>query len=150
MRNKLLAFFKMPDVFSKEKRSEVMSKIRSKGSRIELKMKAALEENHITFEYQPKIFGKPDFFIPPKITIFCDSSFWHGRYWKKLQKQLHKEYWHEHIKKNRERDRIVNATLRRKGYVVLRFWDDQIEKQMRKCISIIKRNIQEMAEEEHG
>ena len=37
----------MPDMFTKEKRSEIMSKIRSKGTKIELKMKAALEEAEI-------------------------------------------------------------------------------------------------------
>jgi len=51
----------------------------SKGTKIELKVKKALEENKIEFEYQPKMFGKPDFLIPPNIILFCDSSFWRVR-----------------------------------------------------------------------
>lgn len=132
----------MPDMFTKEKRSEIMSKIRSEGTKIELRMKNALEENGIEFQYQPKIFGKPDFLIPPNIAVFCDSSFWHGRDWNKLKKQLSKDYWYDHIKRNRERDKKVTAQLKKEGYAVLRFWDDQIEKKMEKCIREIEETIQ--------
>jgi len=132
----------MPDMFTKEKRSEIMAKIRSKGTKIELKMKAELDKNQIEYKYQPKIFGNPDFLIPPNIVIFCDSSFWHARNWNKLKKQLSKKYWYGHIKKNRLRDRIVNAELRNRGYFVLRFWDTQIEKQMEKCIKQIEEIMQ--------
>jgi G:T-mismatch repair DNA endonuclease (very short patch repair protein) len=52
-----------------------MAKIRSEGSKIEVKMKEALEKHHVDFEYQPKLFGKPDFLIKPRIVVFCDSSF---------------------------------------------------------------------------
>ena len=128
----------MPDMFTKEKRSEIMSRIRSKGTKIELKMKAALEKADINFEYQPKMFGSPDFLIPPNIVLFCDSSFWHGKNWNKLKKQLSKQYWHDHIKRNRERDKAVNRKLKQEGYLVLRFWDDQINKNTETCIEAIK------------
>lgn len=129
----------MPDVFTKKKRSEVMAKIRSKGSKIEMKMKEMLEEHKISYEYQPRLFGKPDFLVEPNIVVFCDSSFWHGRNWEKLRKQLKKGYWQNHIRKNIERDGLVNATLRNQGYIVLRFWDDGIRKNPEECI----RKIQE-------
>jgi DNA mismatch endonuclease (patch repair protein) len=128
----------MPDVFTKKKRSEIMSRIRSKGTKIELRMKQSLEENDIKFEYQPKIFGKPDFLIPPNIVVFCDSAFWHGRSWKKLKSKLRKGYWREHIERNRKRDRIVNSRLKKEGYIVLRFWNDRIEKEINACIATIK------------
>lgn len=131
----------MPDIFTKEKRSEIMSKIRSKGTKIELKMKKALEDAGIEFEYQPKIFGRPDFFVSPKIAIFCDSSFWHGRNWRSLKKQLPKQYWHKHIQESIDRDKVVNAELRKRGYKVLRFWDDDIEKHLSKCIEKIKKEL---------
>lgn len=130
----------MPDIFTKKKRSEIMSKIKSKGTKIELKMKTALEENKIDFEYQPKLYGKPDFLIRPNILIFCDSSFWHGRHWNKLRKQL-SGYWSDHIKKNRKRDKVVNKVLRSEGYILLRFWDTEINTDIEKCISKIKQAI---------
>ena len=131
----------MPDKFTKEKRSEIMSKIRSKGTKIELKMKMALEENEIKFQYQPEMFGKPDFLIPPNIVVFCDSSFWHGRNWRTLRRRLPKNYWYDHIRKNRLRDRKVVAELKSKGYIVLRFWDEQIERRIDNCVKQIKDSL---------
>jgi DNA mismatch endonuclease (patch repair protein) len=131
----------MTDVFTKEKRRQVMAKIRSKGSKIEMKMKEELEKHDVRYEYQPKLFGKPDFVIKPKIVIFCDSSFWHGRNWKKLRKQLKEGYWQNHIRKNMERDILVTETLKNQGYIVLRFWDDQIMKKPDECIKKIQNQI---------
>jgi DNA mismatch endonuclease, patch repair protein len=128
----------MTDRLSKEQRSKLMSKILCKGSKMELKMKAALESNNIMFEYQPKMYGRPDFLIGQKIAVFCDSSFWHGRNWKKLEKQLTKEYWVEHINRNRKRDRQVNRTLKKNGYIVLRFWEEDVMKKTELCIAKIK------------
>jgi DNA mismatch endonuclease (patch repair protein) len=131
----------MPDKYTKEKRSEIMSKIRSKGTKIELKMKKALEDQGIEFKYQPKMYGTPDFLVPPNIAVFCDSSFWHGRNWKKLRKKLQKGYWRTHIEENRKRDKLVNARLYGEGYVVFRFWDYQIEKQIDRCTAKIKKTL---------
>lgn len=134
----------MPDMFSKEKRSEIMAKIKSKGTKIELKMKAELDKNGVEYEYQPKVFGKPDFLIPPNIVVFCDSSFWHGRNWRKLEERLPSKYWYEHIKRNVERDKVVTAKLKKEGYVVLRFWDDQIEKEIGRSLYKIKKAMEQM------
>lgn len=136
----------MPDRFTKEKRSQIMAKIKSKGSKIESKMKLALELTSVEFEYQPKLFGKPDFLVKPNIAIFCDSSFWHGRNWQKLRRTLPEGYWQDHIAKNRKRDRIVNRTLRKLGYCVLRFWEEEIEKDTDKCI---KKILEAQAETVH-
>lgn len=131
----------MPDIFTKEKRSQIMSRIRSKGSKIEIKMKEALNTNEIDYEYQPKLFGNPDFLIKPNIALFCDSSFWHGRDWSKLVTQLKEGYWQNHIRKNKERDVTVTKTLTEQGYVVLRFWDDEIVKRIDDCIKKIQNTL---------
>ena len=127
----------MPDKFSKEKRSQIMASVKSKGTKIELRMKEALESKSIAFEYQPKMFGRPDFLVIPNITVFCDSSFWHGRHWRKLKGTLPKEYWQEHIAKNIRRDKIVNKKLRELGYSVLRYWEEEIEKDTDGCLKEI-------------
>jgi DNA mismatch endonuclease, patch repair protein len=100
--------------------------------------KATLEENAFEFDYQPKLFGKPDFLIKPNIVVFCDSSFWHGRNWKKLKPQLKEGYWQEHILGNIRRDRIVNSTLKKENYIILRFWDKEITKFPNKVIKKIR------------
>jgi len=130
------------DRFTKEQRSEVMSRIRSTGTRIELLMKEGLESRGIGFRYQPKLFGKPDFLVDPKVAIFCDSSFWHGRNWSKLKKKLSSAYWYDHIKKNRKRDAEVTKRLSREGYVVLRFWDKELEGSLGDCIREIEEAVQ--------
>lgn len=131
----------MPDKFSREKRSQIMSKIRSRNTDIELDLKNGLEKNGIIFEFQPKMFGKPDFLIQPRIVVFCDSSFWHGRNWNVLEKNLPQEYWREHIKRNIERDKFVNDQLKSQGFIVLRFWDYQIKKDIDYCINEIRKAI---------
>jgi DNA mismatch endonuclease (patch repair protein) len=124
-------------MFTKEKRSQIMAKIRSKGSKIEMIMKQSLEDHSIKYVYQPKIYGKPDFLVKPKIAVFCDSSFWHGRNWHKLKTQLHEGYWQQHINENRKRDAQVNQKLKEQGYTVLRFWDEDIKKKIEECIEKI-------------
>ena len=66
----------MPDVFSKKIRSQIMSKIHSSKTKIELIVKNKLNADFI---YQSKEFGKPDFINYKKqIIIFVDGCFWHS------------------------------------------------------------------------
>ena len=137
------------DKFSKAKRSLIMSQIRSKNTRLDFAMKRILRKAGFKFKTYPKIYGRPDFLVGQKIAVFCDSSFWHGRHWKTLRAQLEKgsnpKYWVEHIARNRDRDRHVNATLRRDGFTVLRFWDDEIFKRQEACVRRIKGAIRMMS-----
>lgn len=96
--------------------------------------------NGLRYRKQCKdVFGKPDFcFKKKKIAIFCDSEFWHGR--KYLEGQMFKtnqEYWVNKIKRNITRDEEVNTKLQENGWVVLRFWGIEIEKNINECINII-------------
>jgi DNA mismatch endonuclease (patch repair protein) len=140
----------MPDPFTREKRSEIMSKIRSTGTQIELAMKKALEDAGINYQYQPKLYGKPDFLVHPRIAVFCDSSFWHGRRWSTLKRKLPAEYWRDHIKRNRKRDITVNRRLKREGFVVLRFWDTEINGTIGDCIDKIRERIRSQKRTEHS
>lgn len=119
-----------------------MSKIRSKGTKLDLAMKQALEREELEFSAYPKIFGSPDFLVGDRIVVFCDSSFWHGRDWKKLKAQLARgnnpDYWISHIEKNMRRDKHVTRHLKSMGYEVVRFWDQEIYKDPEKCIRMIR------------
>ncbi|MGI0008804.1 MAG: very short patch repair endonuclease [Nitrosopumilaceae archaeon] len=135
----------MPDVFSKSKRSEIMSKIRSKGTKLDLTMEKLLKAYKIKYQIYPQIYGCPDFFIKKNVVVFCDSSFWHGRNWSILKKKLAKgnnsDYWLKHIARNRKRDRFVSKKLKSAGYKVIRFWDDDIYKRPEWCVNAIKSKI---------
>jgi DNA mismatch endonuclease (patch repair protein) len=118
----------MPDIFTKEKRSWVMSRIRSRDTKIEKFVEAHLKKNKIKFKKNFKIIGSPDFAIPNKeIAIFIDGDFWHGYDYKKRRHNL-PEYWKEKIQKNMNRDKKVNKELKILGWKVIRIWEHQIEK----------------------
>jgi len=70
----------MSDIFTKTKRSEVMSRILGRGNTdTEVALAKFFRRNKITgWRRNQKIFGKPDFIFPkPKLAIFVDGCFWH-------------------------------------------------------------------------
>jgi DNA mismatch endonuclease (patch repair protein) len=129
---------KRKDKFSKEKRSQIMSRIRSKNTSLDLAMRGLLRNARLRFRSYPEIFGNPDFLVDDHVAVFCDSSFWHGREWRKLKSQLEQgsraTYWIRHISENRKRDRLVTLTLEKSGYTVVRFWDSDISARAEDCI----------------
>ena len=132
----------MTDVFTKEKRSEVMRSIKSKGTRLEKNTAKMLRHAKIKYRSHPKMYGSPDFLVEGRLALFCDGSFWHGRNWPELKERLsmgdNPEYWVKHIGNNRKRDRKVNRALRGQGWLVLRLWDNDIEKRSGWCVKKIK------------
>jgi len=133
----------MTDVFSKEKRSWVMSRIRSADTKMENLLEVKLRENAIKFEKHPKLFGKPDFLIKNKnIVIFIDGCFWHKCPAHYKEPKSRKEFWLPKIEENVKRDKEVNRKLRKEGYKIIRFWEHELEKTpdyaIRKIINKLK------------
>ena len=126
----------MADVFSRKKRSWIMSRIRSKNTSIDRKMRDMLSGMNVRFEMYPDLFGSPDFQVGRNVLVFCDGDFWHGyRYAEK--KRPAKKYWREKIEGNMRRDRKVSRKLRRDGWSVLRIWEHDIKKKPEKCMKKI-------------
>ena len=116
----------MADVFTKEKRSELMSLIRGKGNKnTELKLLALFRQNHITgWRRNFKLFGKPDFVFPKqRVAVFVDGCFWHGCPIHGRVPKSNKKFWREKITRNMRRDRKVSRTLRGLGWRVIRVWE---------------------------
>ncbi len=132
----------MTDIFTKEKRSWVMSRISGTNTKIDLKMEKMLGNAKHKFQMYPKMFGHPDFVIRSKrIAIFCDGDFWHGyKYYEK--KRLAKKFWRDKIERNMNRDIVVSRKLRRDGWSVLRCWEHDINKNPGKCMRKINKKIQ--------
>src|SRR5689334_11197381 len=132
----------MVDNLTPEKRSFVMSRIRSKNTKIDIKMKEMLSE--ITdFIMYPKMGGNPDFIIKEKkIAIFCDGDFWHG-YTYKNGKKLPTKYWQEKIERNIARDRKITRKLRAEGWKVLRFWEHDINRNINSCRARLARTLKQ-------
>ncbi len=119
--------------------SYTMSRIKSSGTEIERLMASALCKVGLRGYRKNKknILGTPDFsWSKHKLAVFCDSSFWHG--YKNMSTKIHsfkrrKHYWVNKIKKNIERDKQVNMSLKREGWKIIRFWDFEMIKNSKNC-----------------
>jgi DNA mismatch endonuclease (patch repair protein) len=122
------------DVFSKKKRSEIMSKIRSKDTKAELAVFRELRKRGIYFQkHYRKAFGCPDIALPSKKkAVFIDGDFWHGYQFSKFKHRLPKKYWVEKIENNIKRDRRNKAKLRRAGWKILRIWEHEVNENLEK------------------
>lgn len=119
------------DVFSAEKRSEIMSKVRStKNKSTELRLIAEFKERKITgWRRNSKIFGRPDFIFPKlRIAVFVDGCFWHGHDCRNTKPKDRADYWTAKIERNRRRDAAATARLQELGYVVVRIWECDFKK----------------------
>lgn len=128
----------MTDVFSQEKRSWLMSRIRGKDTKIEIAVGMLLASNNIEFVRHPKMYGKPDFLVGKRTAVFCDGDFWHG-YQYDRKKKPRKKFWRDKIERNMRRDRQVSRHLRRNGYSVIRLWEHDIEQRPLVCLNRIIR-----------
>lgn len=115
----------MPDVFTKAKRSVVMSRIRGSGNKdTELRMMALFRAHGITgWRRKACVFGKPDFvFRAERVAVFDDGCFWHRhrgcRFAYTPKSRL--EFWLPKFERNVARDRLVNRTLKAEGWRVVR------------------------------
>jgi DNA mismatch endonuclease (patch repair protein) len=121
----------MPDVFTKEKRSEVMSKIRGCGNKkTELALIKVFKHKKITgWRRNSPVYGKPDFVFPKKRTaVFVDGCFWHRCPKCDLKPKQNALFWQQKLDGNRERDKKVNRVLKRKGWKILRIWECELKK----------------------
>jgi len=128
----------MADVFSVEKRSEVMSKIRSKNTLIERKVFRYLRKNNIYFQkHYDRAPGKPDIALPRKRkAVFVDGDFWHGHDYNKRRKKL-SPYWKLKILTNIKRDRKNRNLLKQQGWKVLEIWELDLEKREEQTLNKI-------------
>ena len=97
-----------------------------------------------------KLPGKPDIAITKyKIAIFCDGELWHGKDWKNRKKsfQTNKDYWIHKIERNMERDNENEKKIEKAGWIVVRFWGKEIEKNLMECVNEIKQIIYEIKNE---
>lgn len=121
----------MPDMFSPEKRSEIMSRIRSKNTRAEIIVFRYLRKHKIYFQkHYTRVAGKPDVALPRrKKAVFIDGDFWHGRdYGRIVASRPEGDYWPAKIAYNIERDVRNRTELSEKGWKVLAVWESDIKR----------------------
>jgi DNA mismatch endonuclease (patch repair protein) len=130
--------------------SYTMSRIRGKNTGIELALRRSLWRAGLRYRLHRKgLPGTPDIiFSTAKVAVFCDSSFWHGRDWatKKSKLKTNRNFWIAKIERNMARDVRVSQQLRSMGWIVLRFWDLQIEKDLATCVRAVTEAIRSRTE----
>ncbi|HTX21262.1 MAG TPA: very short patch repair endonuclease [Candidatus Aquilonibacter sp.] len=134
----------MADVWTKKKRSEVMSLVRSRGNKdTELVLVRLFRKNKIRYwRRHVALFGKPDFsFRKRRLVIFVDGCFWHGCPIHARQPKSNRAFWRRKLLANKKRDRLVNLTLRRAGWRVIRIWECALQKRPQFCVQKILRAL---------
>lgn len=137
----------MADVLTKEQRRKNMKSIRSKDTKIERILRAALWRKGYRYrKNHSRIPGTPDIALTKhRIAIFCDSEYFHGKDWKELKPRLEEcdnaAFWIKKISGNIERDKKVNKQLKSEGWIVLRFWGEDIKKRPEWCVRKIEKAI---------
>lgn len=115
------------DIYSREKRSALMSNVRTANTTPELVVRRQLHSLGFRFRLHNKTLpGKPDITLPKhRIVIFVHGCFWHHH--KNCPKSklpsTNREFWAEKIASNVTRDTKKTAALRRLGWRVLVIWE---------------------------
>lgn len=129
------------DRLTPEQRKKNMQHIKSKDSKIEVTLRLALWKKGLRYRKNVRsIFGCPDIaFIGLKIAVFCDSEFWHGYDWenRKHDFKSHQDFWISKIERNMARDKEVNEKLTAEGWTVIRFFGNEIKKNLENCVQIV-------------
>lgn len=114
------------DVFSREKRSQIMSRVSGKNTKPEIVVRSLLHNLGFRFRLHRKdLPGKPDIALPKyKKVIFVHGCFWHGHADCSRSKRpsTNEEFWREKLDKNIERDKATVYALKKLGWNVLTVW----------------------------
>ena len=130
------------DVLTKEQRHRNMSHIRSRDTKPEILLRRALWHRGLRYRKNDRrLPGTPDIAILRyHIAVFVDGDFWHARGHQEHpgeQVASNKKFWQEKLTRNVERDREVNDALAGQGWLVLRFWESDIRKDLQQCVAVI-------------
>lgn len=124
----------MGDIFSAEKRSEIMRAVKSKNTKTtEMKMIEIFKYLHITgWRRTYPLLGKPDFVFPQKrIAIFVDGCFWHGHDCRNVTPDTNAAFWNAKREYNKYHDITVTESLQSKNWTVIRIWECELKKKNR-------------------
>ena len=138
----------MADVYSKEKRSQVMSAVRSKRNKTtELKLIEIFKQNGIVgWRRNYKVKGHPDFvFLDKKIAIFVDGCFWHGHDCRNTRPADNAEFWQKKRERNIAHDKEITKLFENRGWTIIRIWECELKKnsdsnKLNYLISVLGRN----------
>ncbi len=120
------------DPFTPQKRSETMSRVKSRNTKPELRVRSALHAMGYRFRLHRKdLPGNPDIVLPKHRTaVFVNGCFWHQHPGcrKATIPQNNRPYWEKKLGRNVERDRSSKAQLEEMGWRVITLWECEISR----------------------
>jgi len=134
--------------YTDAQRSQTMKNIRGFNTKPEIIFRKALW--HMGFRYRTNdkgLPGSPDIVLGKyKLVIFIDGEFWHGFNWVEKKKKIkaNRGFWIPKIERNVQRDNENNESLINMGWVVFRFWQDEIRKDLPGCLNKVLNHIRQI------
>jgi DNA mismatch endonuclease (patch repair protein) len=119
----------MADIFSRKKRSQIMSRVKGRGNLLtELRLVAIFRAHKISgWRRNARIFGKPDFIFPKRrLAVFVDGCFWHGCPMHGSIPKTNRAFWTAKLERNRQRDKEVAKELKSQGWRTVRIWQHEL------------------------
>ena len=134
----------MVDNLTPKQRSFCMSRIKGKDTGLETRVRSELHKRGFRFrKHLKELPGKPDIvFTKAKVAVFIDGDFWHGYRFSTWEHKI-SDFWKTKISKNRERDAKNHRKLRKEGWMVIRIWQHDIERDFEGSIEKIASAIKE-------
>ncbi len=121
----------MTDIYSKHKRSKIMSNINGQETTPEILVRSYLFAEGFRFRKNVKeLPGKPDIVLPKyKTVIFVHGCFWHGHRGcpQASLPATNTKFWKEKISKTVERDKVKSTELKKAGWKVLTVWQCELK-----------------------
>ena len=117
----------MTDVFTPEKRSAVMRRVKSRDTTPELAVRKILRTAGIGYRLGGcGLPGRPDVVMKGRrAALFVHGCFWHGHDCARGSRQpkANADYWRAKIDRNRERDTGNETALTAAGWRVVTVWE---------------------------
>ena len=136
---------------SKEEIRRNMSAIRSRDNRTELALRRAIHSLGLRYRLHPTtVLGKPDLvFVRERVAVFVDGDYWHARVLREQGLRVmtsrlrddRKDYWITKFTRRVVRDDEVTAALSYQGWLVLRFWESDIRREIGLTAEAIERAV---------
>ena len=127
---------------TKEQLSRNMRSHKGKDTKPELLLRKELWRRGLRYRKNYKgLYGKPDIvFLKAKIAVFVDGKMWHGYDWEHQKNDFksNRDYWIPKIEQNIEHDYEVTQELISLDWLVLRFWDFEVKKNLQECADKIE------------
>ncbi len=134
--------FHVGDVMTSEQRSRCMSRIRGSDTKPEMTVRRALWRCGLRFRTKTRLPGRPDIVFPTeRIAIFVDGCFWHCCPQHQVQPSTNTVFWQNKLSGNVERDGRTNQLLAAEGWIVLRFWEHDVDLRVETVVQRIHRRV---------